>query len=69
MDFLRLGSRSNFSGTDSPDGFVGDDDFGPGVGGDLRGNGGELPGYDRESFVGFALLNFGVGRVFSLWDE
>ena len=58
VDFLRLGGRGDFSGAYGPHWFIGNDDFGPGVGGDLGGDGGELPGYDGEGFIGFPLLFF-----------
>ena len=61
MHFLRLCCRSDFPCSDSPDGFVGDDDFGPVF--YFGGDGGELGGYDGDGLVGFALLVVGEGRL------
>ena len=54
MHFLRLFRRRNFPRSNRPDGFVGDDDFRPVF--DFGGDGAELPGYDGDGLVGFALL-------------
>ena len=54
MHFLRLFRRRNFSRSNSPHGFVGDDDFRPVF--DFGGDGAELGRYDGDGLVGFALL-------------
>lgn len=54
MDFLSLSSGCNFSGTNGPNGFIGNDDLGPVFGLDSRGNGFELRCYNRDGLVGFS---------------
>ena len=53
MHLLRLLRGRDFARSNRPNGFVGDDDFGPIF--DLRGNGCQLLGYDGDGLVGVAL--------------
>ena len=61
MNFLGLGSGSDFPGSDGPNGFVGNDNFVGGPGGWVDGgrDGRELAGYDAKGFVGISLLVWG----------
>lgn len=56
MDFLCLFGCCDFTGSDGPDGLVGDDDLGPFVLGEALSDGIELSGDNFEGLVGFALL-------------
>ena len=67
MHFLRLFRGGDFSRSDSPDGFVSDDDFGPAI--YFGGDGGELRGYDGDGLVGFALLGGRIGQSGNVWRE
>lgn len=56
MDLLSLLSSSDLAGSDGPDGFVGDDNLGPLLLGELLGGGVELTGDDVDGAVGLTLL-------------